>query len=90
MSNLEFARRICELTERSFDLIERVLDRPGHDRRYAVDSSKLRAAGWRPEVSLEDGLARCVDWYRTYGEARSADDPGLAEWMARQYSRRLG
>lgn len=89
LSNLEFARRICELTERPFDLIAHVLDRPGHDRRYAVDSSKLRAAGWRSEVGLDQGLPRCVDWYRTYGETRAAGDPGLEEWMAKQYSGRL-
>ena len=47
-------------------LIRRVNDRPGHDRRYSLDSSKLRALGWQPQVPFEQGLARTVDWYRTH------------------------
>jgi dTDP-glucose 4,6-dehydratase len=46
------------------DVIELVADRPGHDRRYALDASKLRSLGWEPAVSVEEGLARTVDWYR--------------------------
>ena len=41
-----------------------VLDRPGHDRRYALDSSKARALGWEPRTAFEDGLAETVNWYR--------------------------
>jgi dTDP-glucose 4,6-dehydratase len=44
-----------------------VEDRPGHDRRYAVDSSKLtRLTGWLPEVSFEDGIRDTVEWYRDH------------------------
>ena len=45
-----------------------VADRPGHDRRYAVDCGKLRALGWEPLVPFADGLARTVAWY---GEHRA-------------------
>jgi dTDP-glucose 4,6-dehydratase len=46
-------------------LIRHVEDRPGHDRRYAVDSSRLtRLTGWRPEVPFADGIRRTVEWYR--------------------------
>jgi len=46
-------------------LIRHVEDRPGHDRRYAVDSSRLtRLTGWRPEVAFADGIRRTVEWYR--------------------------
>jgi dTDP-glucose 4,6-dehydratase len=45
-------------------LKEHVRDRPGHDRRYAVDSRKLRELGWRPSISLERGLRDTIDWYR--------------------------
>lgn len=41
-----------------------VTDRPGHDRRYAIDDSKLRALGWRPRVAFEEGIARTIEWYR--------------------------
>lgn len=44
--------------------IEYVKDRPGHDRRYAVDTAKIRALGWRPETSLEDGLTKTIEWYK--------------------------
>jgi len=45
-------------------LIRFVADRPGHDRRYAIDASKIqRALGWRPSETFESGLARTVDWY---------------------------
>jgi dTDP-glucose 4,6-dehydratase len=65
-SNLEIARTILELTGRPESLVQYVTDRPGHDRRYALDSSRLRATGWRPRWSLRDGLAATVEWYRTH------------------------
>ena len=45
-------------------MIEYVEDRPGHDRRYALDSSKTRALGWAPMHTLEQRLAETVEWYR--------------------------
>lgn len=46
------------------DLIQRVADRPGHDRRYALDSHRIEAHGWKPRISIEDGLVETVAWYR--------------------------
>jgi dTDP-glucose 4,6-dehydratase len=66
LANLELTRRILALLGKPEDLIRRVSDRPGHDRRYSLDSSKLRALGWQPQVPFEEGLARTVDWYRTH------------------------
>ncbi len=60
--NLQVAERLIEIAGRGS--IEHVADRPGHDRRYAVDSAKLRALGWAPTVSLDEGLERTVAWYR--------------------------
>ena len=72
-TNLQVVEQICDLIDqrlpprtvpRRRDLISFVADRPGHDRRYAIDGSKLKQAlGWRPEVDFETGLARTVDWY---------------------------
>ena len=56
---------ILERLRKPESLIRHVTDRPGHDRRYAVDSGKLRGlTGWRPTVELKEGLADTVDWYR--------------------------
>jgi len=54
-----------ELLGKPKQLIRHVEDRPGHDRRYAVDSSRLRRrTGWEPQVSFADGLRTTVEWYR--------------------------
>jgi len=63
--NLDVVRRILDLTGASPDLVRHVTDRPGHDRRYAVDSSKLRGLGWTPRHSFDaGGLEETVAWYR--------------------------
>ncbi|BCH27578.1 dTDP-glucose 4,6-dehydratase [Mesorhizobium sp. L-8-3] len=72
-TNLAVVETICEILDRKAprrggapyrDLITFVADRPGHDRRYAMDASRLeRELGWRPQESFETGLARTVDWY---------------------------
>lgn len=76
-TNLEVVDRICTLldarrprtSERSYrELITFVTDRPGHDRRYAIDPAKSeRELGWTPRESFETGLARTVDWYLDNG-----------------------
>ncbi len=62
--NLEITRRILELTGRDESLVRHVADRPGHDRRYALDTAKLRALGWAPRRSFAEALADTVEWYR--------------------------
>jgi dTDP-glucose 4,6-dehydratase len=63
--NMEVVRRILDLTGASPDLVRLVEDRPGHDRRYAVDASKLRGLGWTPAHSFDGGgLEETVEWYR--------------------------
>jgi dTDP-glucose 4,6-dehydratase len=61
--NVDLTRRILELAGKSEDLIRHVPDRQGHDRRYSLDTSKLRALGWAPQVDFDAGLARTIDWY---------------------------
>ena len=46
--------------------IEQVADRPGHDRRYSVDTGRIRSLGWAPTQDLDEGLAATVDWYRDH------------------------
>jgi len=61
--NIDVAREIVEVVGSSDDLIEFVEDRPGHDQRYALDTSKIASLGWEPEWSFEDGLRETVAYY---------------------------
>ncbi|MGB9815899.1 MAG: dTDP-glucose 4,6-dehydratase [Thermoplasmata archaeon] len=61
--NIEVVKNILRLMKKPEDLIEFVEDRPGHDVRYSLDSTKLRNLGWKPETSFEEGLERTVKWY---------------------------
>jgi dTDP-glucose 4,6-dehydratase len=88
--NIEVAERILELTGAERSLLRSVPDRPGHDRRYSLDSSRLRQLGWAPATALEEGLGATVGWYRDNrawwepiksGEYRS--------YYERQYAERL-
>ncbi|MBP7937412.1 MAG: dTDP-glucose 4,6-dehydratase [Phycisphaerae bacterium] len=66
-TNIAITRRLLELLGRDDSSIEYVRDRPGHDRRYAIDASKIaRELGWRPQVAFEQGLADTVAWYREH------------------------
>jgi dTDP-glucose 4,6-dehydratase len=62
--NIDLTHRILEILDRPRSLVEHVDDRPGHDTRYALDSSKLRALGWSPALAFERGLEETVAWYR--------------------------
>ena len=63
--NMDVTRKLLELTGRGEDAIEYVKDRPGHDRRYAINSTKLRTeCGWEPLTSFDEGLAKTVEWYK--------------------------
>lgn len=63
--NIDVVKAILALTGKSEDLISYVKDRPGHDRRYAIDSSKIKnELGWKPTLSFESGLEQTVRWYQ--------------------------
>lgn len=95
-TNIEVVRTICALLDAKrpradgasyATQITHVTDRPGHDRRYAIDPRKLAGElGWRPAEAFEGGLAKTVDWYLG-NEAWVADVTSGAyrEWVARQY-----
>jgi dTDP-glucose 4,6-dehydratase len=63
-ANLEVVDLILKRLKKPKSLIKHVTDRPGHDRRYAIDASKIISQlGWRPSVSFEEGINRTIDWY---------------------------
>jgi dTDP-glucose 4,6-dehydratase len=62
-TNLEITENILSLLKKDDSLIEYVKDRPGHDFRYSLNCSKLRALGWKPSQSFEEGLKDTVSWY---------------------------
>lgn len=90
LPNIEVVKRILELTGRDESLIETVTDRPGHDRRYSLESAPLRELGWEPEVPFEEGIERTVDWYREnepwWAPIRSGE---YREYYERHYGRAL-
>ncbi|WP_206811176.1 dTDP-glucose 4,6-dehydratase [Paradesulfitobacterium ferrireducens] len=63
-TNLELVKTVLRLLDRPEDLIEFVKDRPGHDRRYAIDAGKIkRELGWEPQIRFEEGIQNTVKWY---------------------------
>jgi len=91
LPNIEVVRQILELTGRDESLIEHVTDRPGHDRRYSLDSDRLTRLGWRPQVGFAEGIERTVAWYREneswWAPIRSGE---YREYYERHYGRALG
>jgi dTDP-glucose 4,6-dehydratase len=63
-TNLELVKTLLDILGKDESLIKFVKDRPGHDRRYAIDNSKItNSLGWKPSVTFEQGIAKTVDWY---------------------------
>ncbi len=89
-TNLEVVRLILKLTGRTEELIRFVKDRPGHDRRYAMDFTlAARELGYAPEHSFENGLAATVDWYRANDAwLASVESGAYREFMDRWYGDR--
>ena len=91
VENVDLTRRILSLVGKPVSLIAPVQDRPGHDRRYCLDTSKLQALGWMPQVGFSDGLASTVEWYRTnewWWRPIKEQDPAFRSYYDTQYGSR--
>src|SRR5688572_28579691 len=90
-TNLQVVRRILEVLGKGEELIQFVRDRAGHDRRYAVDSSRARAElGWAPRATFERGLEETVAWYQTHAEWWGAIKSGeYRRYYGAQYQQRI-
>jgi dTDP-glucose 4,6-dehydratase len=95
--NLEIVQTICAILDelRPNDpvvphqkLVTYVQDRPGHDRRYAIDARKIHAElNWRPKETFESGIRKTIEWYLANEEWIEAVTSGTyRQWMAKQYS----
>ena len=94
MANIDVVRTICRLVDAhrpqlaSERRIAFVTDRPGHDRRYAIDSTKIRRdLQWAPAETFESGMQRTVDWYLASGEwLASVQNAEYRQWVSLQYA----
>jgi len=100
-TNLEVVKTICATLDplrplqngKSYsDQITFVKDRPGHDRRYAIDASKIkRDLGWEPQESFESGILKTINWYLDHPEwVASITSGAYRDWVQQQYSAKTG
>jgi dTDP-glucose 4,6-dehydratase len=90
LANREVVAALLARLGKPWSLVRQVEDRPGHDRRYAMDGSKLAALGWRPLTPFEEGLAATVDWYRdNAGWWQAMRSGAWDDYYRRQYGARL-
>jgi len=88
--NIEITKIVLKELGKPETLIEFVKDRPGHDRRYSLDCSKLKKMGWKPRVGFEEGIRRTVRWYqenRQWWEKIKEKQKEFKQFYADWYSR---
>ena len=89
--NVDLTHQILASLGKPLSLIKPVVDRPGHDRRYCLDTTKLQSLGWTPREPFEDGLRRTIDWYRGnqwWWRPIKEQDPAFKAYYAAQYQHR--
>jgi dTDP-glucose 4,6-dehydratase len=88
--NLGMVRRLLHLTDKPDTLLSYVQDRPGHDRRYALNCHKIQTElGWSPHIPLETGLRQTIDWYKNNQQwLESVRDGEYHSYYAKYYENR--
>jgi dTDP-glucose 4,6-dehydratase len=98
-ANLDVVRLVCDLVDEMSprsgagsrrELITFVNDRPGHDRRYAIDATKIKSElGWEPAENFEEGLRKTVRWYLDHPDwVRDVRSGAYLEWINKNYAER--
>ena len=90
--NIQVVQALLDRLDRSHDLITYVQDRPGHDRRYAIDASRIRdELGWEPSVVFEEGLGETIQWYLDHGDwLQQVRSGAYRDYYEKMYADRLG
>jgi dTDP-glucose 4,6-dehydratase len=86
--NVDLTHQILDALTKPRSLIRPVADRPGHDRRYCLDTTKLRSIGWSPQVAFRDGLRDTLEWYRAnqwWWRPIREQDPQFKSYYQAQY-----
>jgi len=89
--NVDLTRALLRLLDRPDSLIKPVEDRPGHDLRYSLDTTKLKTLGWQPQVPFDEGLRDTVRWYRDnewWWRPIKEEDPAFRAYYRAQYGSR--
>ncbi len=88
--NIDLVKLLLDLMNKSHDLIAYVKDRPGHDRRYAIDCSKIgRELGWKPKARFEEGLQNTIEWYLNNSDwVRRVRNQDYLEYYSMMYENR--
>jgi len=90
-TNIYVVKKILKTLSKPIELIEYVMDRPGHDRRYALSIAKIKKhLGWQPKTSFEAGLAKTIKWYRMNSEWLKNTQTGAYRSFYRKYYSKLG
>lgn len=89
MTNIELTKILLEIMEKPQSLIKKVADRPGHDRRYSIDCSKIEKLGYKPDYTFEKALKETVKWYMENKEIwTKLKDKDYDKYYAVQYKKR--
>jgi len=91
-TNLQIVRTILEYLNKPESLIQFVQDRPGHDKRYAIDAAKIRKElGWTPRYTFDEGIKQTIEWYLTHRDWWQRIVSGeYQEYYQKQYAGRIG
>ena len=86
MTNIELTKTVLKIMGKPQSLIKKVADRPGHDRRYSIDCSKIEKLGYKPMYSFDKALKETIEWYMKNEKIwRKLKDKDYKKYYSKQY-----